>query len=508
MPYYKGSWYSQLPAFGWFDAQDRPGSAAYQVGGRSIPDSQQGIALPSRSGLGKWFNVTPPGGNLPFPMQQTDVGPAPWTGRGVDISAAAAHHMGYTPKNFPTDAAWKIEPRDEPRGLGSPAGMPVQAGDIPDNTTDDAYASGPSGSSGRQQQGPKMPAASLMDMLSGKAPLEFTPRDYAGNQIGIGDAIAQNSNSLVGLGMGLLQPTRPGESAYGNALQGYQTGSVADATRGYRTALLAHQKTQEARQAEQDKLAQSNWERQFTRNDPANLPTEFTRAARDLNLTPGTPEHAQFAKQFYSSKTEGNLAAQAEQRAAIAKSQGMDVNDPQIKGWIATGNVGGMQPKLSGGEESAIVKADDAVAANKAVMGSIDRAMQLSKKAASGPLALQRGYYGQFLPGQFSSGAKETLQLHNEVTSNMLEQLKTVFGGNPTEGERKVLNDVQGSVDQSDEVRQAIFQRAKEAANERMALNARRAQQMRAGTYYKPGGGGSAPPSTAPAASSDPLGIR
>ena len=84
--------------------------------------------------------------------------------------------------------------------------------------------------------------ASLMDMFSGNAPLQFSPRDYAGNQIGMGDAIAQNSNSLVGLGMGLLQPYRPGESPYGAALQGYQAGSVADSNRGYRTAQLQHQK--------------------------------------------------------------------------------------------------------------------------------------------------------------------------------------------------------------------------------------------------------------------------
>ena len=111
--------------------------------------------------------------------------------------------------------------------------------------------------------------ASLMDMFGGNAPLQFSPRDYAGNQIGMGDAIAQNANSLVGLGMGLLSPYRPGESPYAAALQGYQAGSVADANRGYRTAQLQHQKAQEARQAAQDKQAQSNWERQFGREPEA-----------------------------------------------------------------------------------------------------------------------------------------------------------------------------------------------------------------------------------------------
>src|SRR6476469_4773513 len=162
-----GSWYSQLPFAGFIDREDRPGSNAL-----GVPDSQQGIALPTRRGLGKWFLVTPPGQSQPFPLQQTDTGPAPWTGRGIDISAAGAHQMGYTPKNFPTDASFKVEPIDL-TGLGVAAGY---GGGIPGDNT--AIASGPSDTGRREPQGPKMPAqpASLMDMLSGKSPLEFSPR--------------------------------------------------------------------------------------------------------------------------------------------------------------------------------------------------------------------------------------------------------------------------------------------------------------------------------------------
>src|SRR6185295_7843835 len=278
----RGSWYSQLPPFGWFDPEDRPGSAAYQVGGRPIPDSQQGIALPTRGGLGKWYNVTPSGSDRPFPLQQTDIGPDPRTGRGIDISAAGAHQMGYSPKNFPTDANFKAEPIDL-TGLGLAAGY---MGGVPgDNQT--AVAEGP------PQQGRKMPN-SLMDM--------FQPRDPAGEPVDVGNAIASRSNSLIGLGLGLLSPSNPlrGQSAWSQALEGYQGGAALDTRQATSKAALAHQKMQDARQAAQDRQAQSNFERQFTRSDPANIPTEFTKAARDLGLTPGTPEHAQFAKNFYS----------------------------------------------------------------------------------------------------------------------------------------------------------------------------------------------------------------
>jgi hypothetical protein len=487
MPYYRGSWYSQLPQYGWIDREDRPGSAAFQPFGKSIPDSQQGIALPYRRTLGQWYNVTPPGGDLPFPLQQTDVGPAKWTGRGVDISAAAAHQMGYTPKNFPTDAAWKIEPRDEPRGLGSPAGLPVQAGDIPDNTTDDAYAGGPSGPSRREQQGPKMPAPSLMDMLSGKSPLEFSPRDYAGNQIGVGDAIAQNSNSLIGLGMGLLQPYRPGESPYAAALQGFQAGSVADSRRGYQQAQLQHQKAQEARQAAQDKLAQQNWERQFARG--GEKPPE-TREVFDPTLGRNIVEEFDPKTRQWGTATRGG--------------GGMATSGPPAPG--AAGATSGPQPvlppkkPLSAHEQTAVDEAEKMVAANQAVIGNLQDAKKLSPKAASGPYALERGQMGQHLPGFLGAGGKETVELHNIVTSNAVEQLKAVFGGNPTEGERKVLIDLQGSASASDEVRQKIFDRAIKAAEERLQTNRQKAQQVRGGTYYNPGGGAASAPRQAPPA--------
>ena len=94
----KGSWYSQYEGNNrWRDYGDQPRSNAL-----GVPDAQQGIALPSRHTLGMFFDVQGPDGRM-HRVQQTDVGPAPWTGRGIDISAAAADKMGYAPENFPTN---------------------------------------------------------------------------------------------------------------------------------------------------------------------------------------------------------------------------------------------------------------------------------------------------------------------------------------------------------------------------------------------------------------------
>lgn len=103
-----GSWYSQYRGsnYDWVDPSDKPGSNAL-----GVPDSSQGIALPSRSTLGKWFNVTAPNGQT-LRLQQTDIGPAGWTGRGIDIAASAADRFGYSPKSFPTGGSFTWVPAE------------------------------------------------------------------------------------------------------------------------------------------------------------------------------------------------------------------------------------------------------------------------------------------------------------------------------------------------------------------------------------------------------------
>ena len=145
-----------------------------------------------------------------------------------------------------------------------------------------------------------MADSSLMDM--------FQPRSNVDNSpIGYGDAIAQNRASLIGLGMGLLQPRSlavgaPTGSAFTNALAGYAQGAQADAANAYRQAQLAHTQRQEAFQRSQAAQAQSNFERTFARGDV----TDAQRAMRDVLGPDATPDQkSAFMKNFYQSKTEG-----------------------------------------------------------------------------------------------------------------------------------------------------------------------------------------------------------
>jgi hypothetical protein len=93
----KGSWFGSSP--GWADKMSGKTTAS------GAPVTVPGIALPSRAGLGKMFEVTTPDGRK-FMLPQTDVGPGKNTGRGIDITSTAASQMGYTPKTFPTDGGF------------------------------------------------------------------------------------------------------------------------------------------------------------------------------------------------------------------------------------------------------------------------------------------------------------------------------------------------------------------------------------------------------------------
>ena len=77
-----------------------------------------------------------------------------------------------------------------------------------------------------------------------------------------------------------------------------------------------------------------------------------------------------------------------------------------------------------------------------------------------------------------------TLNLDNILQSQALPQLKAIFGGMPTEGERKILLDVQGSSSQPPKVRAEIFKRAEKAINDRLTFSKDKAQRLRAGTYF------------------------
>ena len=276
----------------------------------------------------------------------------------------------------------------------------------------------------------------------------------------------------------------------GRQFQAQQAQRAAEqqAEQEYRKAALAQQGAN-ASALERYRNAELALRRQS--EDRANTPTGFERTETGMRAIPGGPADPEYL-QKRSAVSAGGVPSEVQQRRDAVISQGIDPNDPRMQSFILSGKMPREdQQPMTATDKKAILEADDAILAAETAIGNLKQAKELSKKAYSGPGAGTRAYAGTFLG---SEGAQATSDLNNLVMSNALSQLKSIFGAAPTEGERKILLDIQGSVNQPDSVRQAIYDRAIALANKRLEFNKTRAGELRGGTFYKsPQAGGAAP---------------
>ena len=184
------------------------------------------------------------------------------------------------------------------------------------------------------------------------------------------------------------------------------------------------------------------------------------------------------------------------ERQRAAQSYGLAPDDPRYQSFILTGKMPreDAQP-LTAVDKKAILEADEMVSANENAIRALDQAESISDDANSGWLAGTRATIGNNLPDwmvpdQISSpeSSVATTDMDNAVIGQALASLKTIFGGNPTEGERAILLQLQGSSSMPKEVRKRVFARAKELAQRRLEFNRQRAMQLRGGDFYKPQG--------------------
>ncbi len=84
------SWYG-----GPRDSQDNDRPALAGASNR-----EPGIAVYNRGTLGGYWRVKFPNGRS-LTVRQTDIGPAPWTGKKVDVNYTAVKAAGYTEGNYP-----------------------------------------------------------------------------------------------------------------------------------------------------------------------------------------------------------------------------------------------------------------------------------------------------------------------------------------------------------------------------------------------------------------------
>lgn len=159
---------------------------------------------------------------------------------------------------------------------------------------------------------------------------------------------------------------------------------------------------------------------------------------------------------------------------------------------------------LSVTAQKELFEAEEAATAGDYVLSALDQAIALNEFAWDGPMAAERAFGQSFIPdnipliGGNQGQEQATLQLKNVTTELALTQLKTIFGAMPTEGERKILIELQGSPSLPRNVRAEIYKRAKEMAIRRIEDSKRKAAAIRSGKFFEEGYSGTtmgAPPS-------------
>jgi hypothetical protein len=138
--------------------------------------------------------------------------------------------------------------------------------------------------------------------------------------------------------------------------------------------------------------------------------------------------------------------------------------------------------KLSATEIGLVDETTKRINAGKEGLISLNRAIELNPTALEGSLTGLRKSVGALFSSDDPTYVA-TEELDKTVIGSALTQMKAIFGGNPTEGERKILLDMQGSSNQPRAVRERIFESARAAVQRRMEADAKMLTDIRSGSF-------------------------
>lgn len=193
------------------------------------------------------------------------------------------------------------------------------------------------------------------------------------------------------------------------------------------------------------------------------------------------PYALQPGQQFKRTQTPDSVASNA------TAMRGQNMQDARAREAAAQQKAGGGRTgPMSVTLQKELLESDDAVKSAGDVVRSLRSALTQNEAAYSGYLAKPRAVLRSNLPGD-SASADATIDIDNLMTGQGLDSLKSIFGAAPTEGERKILMDMQASADKTPAQRKAIMERAIAAAERRATYASSKAQAIRSGTYLTEG---------------------
>lgn len=217
---------------------------------------------------------------------------------------------------------------------------------------------------------------------------------------------------------------------------------------------------------------------------------KLTKIIEDPRTSPSAKKNAQarLDKLTYirPEKQGAGATAPLSPPGKMAADLGLTPGTPEFKEKVEQISKTGSGAQLSSTAQKMLIETQEKIDAGSEVVMAFEQALRLNDLAYEGPTAGAREVAGRYIPIVSDSDAQTaTADLENIVLGTALTQLKAIFGAAPTEGERKILIDVQGSINKPANTRKAIWQRAQQAAARRIAANKKRMEDIRSGAYAR-----------------------
>jgi len=170
----------------------------------------------------------------------------------------------------------------------------------------------------------------------------------------------------------------------------------------------------------------------------------------------------------------------------VAQDEGLTPGTPAFNARVQALQKERSEVKLTTDDRKAIRESQAAISAGKTLLVNLKKAIDINEKAYSGFGAGVRRSIGRNLPivGD-SEGVKATTELENLMGKNALSQLKIIFGGSPTEGERALLLELEGALSMSAGERKIIFENAMAAAVRKLKEHEEIIKETKSGSMHK-----------------------
>ena len=170
----------------------------------------------------------------------------------------------------------------------------------------------------------------------------------------------------------------------------------------------------------------------------------------------------------------------------VAQDEGLKPGTPEFNERVKALQKERSEVKLTTDDRKAIRESQAAISAGKTLILNLNRALQINEKAYEGFGASARRSIGRNLPiVRDSESIKATTELENLMGKNALSQLKIIFGGSPTEGERELLVQLEGALSMSAGERKIIFENAMTAAVRKLKEHEDIIKQTKSGSMHK-----------------------